>query len=387
MPRRKTPIKPKEPIKLRMREVSNGNISLYLDIYHKGQRKYEYLRLYLIPETTSAARTQNANTMQAAQAIKSRRILELTNDDAGIKTAATNKITFRAYLEAYIERKQGKGQRSLTSQARALLKRLEAWNMLDVMMRDIDKRYCLRFAEHLRRSELKQATQGNYFALLTAMLNEAVRAEIIPFNPIQKLESADKPRKVSPPREYLTADEVAKLMQTPIASKPAARVKWDSLKRAFLFSCFCGLRVSDLQALRWENIQQRQGYKEIKITMQKTRQPLILPLSDEALKQLPERGNAPETATIFHGLGRYALDVLKQWAKAAGIDKNISFHTGRHTFATMLLTYGADLYAVSKLLGHSDIKITQIYAKVIDAKKVEAVNLLNGKFDTSTPER
>ena len=68
---------------------------------------------------------------------------------------------------------------------------------------------------------------------------------------------------------------------------------------------------------------------------------------------------------------------LKAWAKRAGIDKDITLHTARHTYATTLLTKGADLYTVSKLLGHSEVATTQIYAKIVDSKKVEAVNLLN----------
>ena len=67
-------------------------------------------------------------------------------------------------------------------------------------------------------------------------------------------------------------------------------------------------------------------------------------------------------------------------AKAAGINKNMTFHTARHTFATMMLTLGADLYTTSKLLGHSDVQITQVYAKIVNQKKDEAVNLVNGLF-------
>ena len=72
---------------------------------------------------------------------------------------------------------------------------------------------------------------------------------------------------------------------------------------------------------------------------------------------------------------------LKEWAKAAGINKNVCFHMSRHTFATMALTLGADLYTVSKLLGHQNITITQVYAEIIDEKKDKAVDLTNGLFD------
>ena len=75
------------------------------------------------------------------------------------------------------------------------------------------------------------------------------------------------------------------------------------------------------------------------------------------------------------------LPVIKKWAKDAGIAKNVNFHTSRHTFATMLLTLGADIYTVSKLLGHTNVKTTQIYAKIVNKKKDDAVSLVDNIFD------
>ena len=73
--------------------------------------------------------------------------------------------------------------------------------------------------------------------------------------------------------------------------------------------------------------------------------------------------------------------LLKTWAQKAGISKHISFCTARHTFATMMLTLGADIYTTSQLLGHTDIRTTQIYAKIVNRKKDEAINLVNGLFE------
>ena len=86
MPRVKKPTKVKEPVRLRTKKLADGSQSLYLDIYRFGKRTYEYLKLYLIPETDNNARRQNQATMNAANAIKSKRIIELTNGEAGIET-------------------------------------------------------------------------------------------------------------------------------------------------------------------------------------------------------------------------------------------------------------------------------------------------------------
>ena len=77
---------------------------------------------------------------------------------------------------------------------------------------------------------------------------------------------------------------------------------------------------------------------------------------------------------------------MKRWAKKAGIEKSLCFHMSRHTFATMELTLGADLYVVSKLLGHNDVSVTQIYADIINKKREEAVDLMDSAFETQ-PKR
>lgn len=106
---------------------------------------------------------------------------------------------------------------------------------------------------------------------------------------------------------------------------------------------------------------------------------LYLPLAKRAFDCLPERSNAAADALVFGKLPTIATfeNVLKRWADNAGVTKHVTFHTARHTFATLMLTLGADLYTTSKLLGHSNVATTQIYAKIIDQKKVDAVKLID----------
>ena len=85
-----------------------------------------------------------------------------------------------------------------------------------------------------------------------------------------------------------------------------------------------------------------------------------------------------DTERVFNGLislGR-TNEVLSRWGKDAGIQKHITFHTARHTHATMMITLGADIYTVSKLLGHTNIQTTQIYAKIVDESKSKAIALI-----------
>ena len=171
----------------------------------------------------------------------------------------------------------------------------------------------------------------------------------------------------------MTIDEVRALIDTPMEN--------EAIKDAYLFSCFCGLRISDIIRLQWKDVFVDGGQYRLSVSMQKTKEPIYLPLSSEALKWMPERGNKTPEDKVFDLPSPNTINILiKPWAKAAGISKRFTFHTARHTFATMMLTLGADLYTTSKLLGHADVKMTQVYAKIINKKKDDAVNLVNGLF-------
>ena len=211
------------------------------------------------------------------------------------------------------------------------------------------------------------------FARIMVALNKAERDGIIVKNPGKDIDRKLKPHAEQKSRCYLTLDEIQKIINTEY--KPD-----NDIKPAFLFCCFSGLRYSDVQKLTWEEITlSPEGYAQIETQMQKTGKDITIPLSDNALKWLPERSGQPASSRIFYKLPDQVnnADVrLRTIIKKAGISKHVTFHVARHTFATLTLTYGADLYTVSKLLGHSNIRTTQIYAKIVDESKRKAVNLI-----------
>ena len=168
-------------------------------------------------------------------------------------------------------------------------------------------------------------------------------------------------------REFLTYDEL----------QAAAKAECDIaiLKRAFLFSSLTGLRWSDIQKLTWSEVQHsKEVGNYIRFRQQKTKGVETLPISEQAMSLLGERGDEEER--VFIGLKYSAWHNIKlqQWMMRAGITKTISFHCARHTYATLQLTLGTDIYTVSKLLGHRELKTTQVYAKVIDERKKEAAS-------------
>ena len=380
MPRVRKPAKVKEPIRLRMKELSNGSKSLYLDIYRNGKRSYEYLKMYIIPEVDDNARRQNKATMIAANAIKSKRIIELTNGEAGIKRADDKEAMFLLdWMNTYMENQQKRGQKD-GHQNQVAIQILKDYAGERVTMEQIDKEFCQGYIDYLLTEyrpagkPVSRFTAQNYYRVLNGALNAAVRADVIKVNPFTKIGNSDKIRRPESKREYMTIEELRTLIATPM--------KNEAVKQAYLFSCFCGLRISDIIGLKWGNVYVDNGQYRLEVVMQKTKEPIYLPLSPEALRWMPERGDKTSEDSVFDLPSTTHINILlKPWAKAAGIDKKFSFHTARHTFATMMLTLGADLYTTSKLLGHTDVKMTQVYAKIVNRKKDEAVNLVNGLFD------
>lgn len=376
MAKKKQTKKAKEPIRIRFKQLANGNQSIYLDCYREGKRSYEFLKLYLVPEIDETTKQQNQNTLQAATAIKSQRLIDMANDEAGItKASQRSKMLLIDWMRYYSGQKLKNGQSdAFSKQIDKAIRHLILYKGDKVTMKDVDKAYCLGFIDYLNGLQMANVTTAGYFRCLNCALNLAVKDEILPYNPITKISSDQRIKIPESTREYLTVDEVKTLIGTDCIN--------EATKRAYLFSCFCGLRYSDIKALTWGDVLLDGEQYRVKIVMVKTQKTLYLPLSKEALRWMPKRGGAKDTDKVFTLPSQCYLNVvLRTWAANSGLTKHVTFHTARHTFATLELTAGAELYTVSKLLGHTQVKTTQIYAKIIDKKKDEAVNRLSSLFE------
>lgn len=289
-------------------------------------------------------------------------------------------VSLVGMMRTYMEHKRKTGNSpAFAEQIMKTIRHLCLFRGDGVMLTQVDASYCLAFIDYLKEArtrqgnQLAQVTRVAYFRCLNCSLNWAVKRGLIPVNPVMRIDSDMRLKNPDSTREYLAKDEVLRLMSAPC--------RCPVVRSAYLFSCFCGLRFSDVKALTWENISDDGDRTRLRIVMVKTRKALCLPLSDTARRWLPERGGAEPTAHVFPlPSSVYVNLVLKQWARQNGIEKKMTFHTARHTFATMSLQAGVDLYTVSKLLGHTQVKTTQIYARVIDRKKDEAVDALSDMF-------
>jgi integrase len=205
--------------------------------------------------------------------------------------------------------------------------------------------------------KLAANSQKSMIRCFQAVLNEAWKDEIISFNPNHAIEM---PKGEQKQKQFLTLPELQTLYN--------ADCKNDTVKRISLFSALTWLRHSDCVGLRWENI--TGGEKpNVKFTQQKTKGTVYLPISTEALELCGNRQN--ESDKVFTGVdnSQFCNTIIAEWVKKAGITKDITFHCFRHTFATLQLTNGTDIYTVSKMLGHADVKTTQIYAQIVNEKR------------------
>lgn len=367
--------KAKEPVKVRAKQLANGNKSLYLDCYVNGKRSYEFLSLYITPEHTAIDKQQNKATLNAANAIKAQRVMEIANGKAGITKEKITKILLNEWMqickEAAAKEPQGKSWSMQIGNAIWYIDKF----CKDVALSDVDAEFCRGFARYLKTAKsirfntpLKPNTANIYFVSLAKCLRMAVNKKLIAANPIAEMTGKEKPQAEQGQRDFLSVEEVKQMM---IADCPN-----QVIKQAYMFSCMCGLRISDIRALTWGDI----NGNEVQIRMQKTKHVINVPLSEEAKKWLPARGGAAEKVFDLPKQANTISKHLKKWATAAGVDKVVTFHTARHTFATIMLTQGADLYTISKLLGHSKMETTQIYATLLDKQKEAAVNMLNNIF-------
>lgn len=381
MGRKKKTLLEKTPVKLRRRKLSDGRESLFLDRSVDGRHEYEFLKLYLLPESTAVIKRQNAQTLRKAEDIARERAEALLNRKVDDLSGKDNRgVLLSDWMQTCVDNHKERGLRDMhcVKKARNVLYAFRP----DAKLTDIDRQFCLDFINWLRNtyispttnSRLSPKTGNNYCQVLRTSLNEAVQAGVITRNPWYLIEKIEKIKVPESKRDFLTIDEVRKMMATPCP---------DSLvKRAYLFSCFTGLRISDVRKLAWKDMTISDGQTYISVVMRKTAKPLYIPLSRQAMKWMPEADDANPESPVFKGLvydGK-VNEHLKKWAAAAGITKNVCYHTSRHTFATMMLTLGADIYTVSKLLGHSSVRNTQIYAKIIDRKKDEAMSLIEKVF-------
>lgn len=241
---------------------------------------------------------------------------------------------------------------------------------IDVKMIESFKRFLQTAPQGGAKSgTISQNTASTYFSIFKAALKQAFVDGYLTIDIAAKVKgiSGKESR-----REHLTMDELNKLAATPCDNI--------IIKRAALFSALTGIRHVDIQKMKWKEITKEGDHFRVNFTQQKTKGVEYTPISEQAYKLCGERRE--DDQLVFEGLPdpSWISKPLERWIKAAGITKHITFHCFRHTCATLLLANGTDIYTVSKMLEHTNVRTTQIYTKVVDEKKEHATDAI--KIDT-----
>lgn len=337
------------------KQTKNRPFKYQLDLYEKGRRRREIIEnLVVHPNDSSEEKKAKA---KRAETIRAKREFELNTSKHGFTSTLRRRGSFIEYFKKLENSKVAENTIENWTKTR---KHILKFANERITFEEIDKVWLEGFLKYLK-SKLSTNSVITYFANIRETLKQAYKDKIIDENPCIHL-------KAIPPEEkemtYLTEKEVQKLFATKSNSP--------EVKRAFLFECSTGVRISDIKNLKWENIKgNRLFFKQIK-----TGQREQFYLSEDAQKLLGERGK--DTEPIFK-LSSHTSSInraIKVWVKKAGINKIITTHIGRHTFATSLITQGTDIYGVRKLMGHKDLRSTQKYAKFIDEEQEKAVNSL-----------
>ena len=361
-------------VSLKEKDLANNMIGLYLDIYANGKPKHHSLnvKLYAKP-ANKIQREHNKKARLMGEQVRAKFQLDLQEGRYNINTGARAEASFLEYFKRLMnERKKNE---SNYGNWKSVYKHLtEFVNGKELTFLGVDDAFLKSFKDHLLNAGISRGgralstnSASSYLNKIKAALNQAYDERIITDNPGKRVKGIklDDTR-----RQFLLQEELKELAKTECILPV--------LKRAFLFSCLTGLRVSDIEKLKWRELKYSEAEKRWKLyfTQKKTKSIEYHPINEDAVNLLGERRELDEK--VFKGFKYSAWNnqVLQDWVKSAGIDKKITFHSGRHTYATLLLTQGGDIYTVSSLLGHKNIKTTQIYGKIIDTTKNRVVDLL-----------
>ncbi len=351
-------------VKVRERRRANGTVYLFLDINYNGERKQESTGLFYIPK--------NGNKREIklmAEELRKKREREL---DSGYIGKSKADIDFIFYFEDFIK---SRGLKSTREPYICALKQLKKFATNKKVKTTFDRlehntKFFQEFADFLL-DQVAQNTAWTYLSKTKAVINNAIRERIILNSPVKYVKIPwQEVEKV-----YLTIEELNSL-----AKKECLHPE---IKLAFLFSCYTGLRLSDIKKLKWKELKRdAAGNLTLQFRQKKTGGIEYFPLNKTAEELI--RSSVKDPKILPHPeLLIFPLPyiskierTLKSWVKKTKIEKHVTFHCGRHTFAVNCLASGVDIFTVSKLLGHRDLKTTLVYAKVIDSKLNEAVNRL-----------
>lgn len=379
--------------KLGAKILSDGRESLFLDYYFgyqmvysekldrqvaKKDRKREFLKLYLWQAPrTPLERQQNKETLELAKKIRFERGQELLESMEGYRLKKERDINFLDYFQAYIDKYTKKDIRMVEI---ALKRFIDFLNdtpeykkyAKKIKPEQITKDMVEAFTEYLQGRSVGEGAKSIY-ARFKKVIKYAIERDAMLKNPCTGITIKVDDQQLR--KEVLSPEEIQQLIATHYEHENP------NIRRAFIFCLYCGLRYCDVKDLTFANVDF--SNKLLKFEQNKTKghsasSGVVIPLNDGILKLIGEPSDPDKRDEVIFPLPSYemCLKALRRWVKRAGINKHISWHCARHSFAVNILNNGANIKTVASLLGHSGLKHTEKYTRAIDSLKQEAINSL-----------
>ena len=379
--------------KLYARVLRDGRESLYLE-YYKGYKKVfnektgkesvkvdrqkEQLNLYLwTAPRTPIERQQNKETLALARKIRFERGVQFIEDKEGYKFKKDRNINFLDYFQIYIDNYTKKDIRMVQialQRFKDFLSETPEYTKFakSIKPEQLNKDMMVAFTEYLQSRSVGEGAKSIY-GRFKKVINYAIEHDIITKNPCNGV--VIKVDEQILRKEILSLEEIQKLINTHYEGENP------NIRRAFIFCLYCGLRFCDVKDLTFGNIDY--SNKRLRFEQNKTKghsaySGVTIPLNDELMRLIGEPASDQNKDSLIFPLPVYSacLKALKRWVKRAEIDKHISWHCARHSFAVNILNSGVDIKNLASLLGHSGLRHTEKYTREIDSKKAEAINSL-----------
>ncbi|WP_282050236.1 tyrosine-type recombinase/integrase [Maribacter aquivivus] len=373
-------------VTVRKKKLASGKWSLYLDYYPPiihpktgKETRREFLKLYThVTPKDEMEKLHNKKTHEFAEIVRAKRLLQLRDREFGLKENIKLNVKIAAYYNSIVEEKLNTGSHNNYLAWKASYQHFLNFVGEKLQTQQFTKKHVADYRKYLidlkkeNTNEKKLAinTASTYYKHFINVLKSAFKDNLTDTNLAKDAVyiKAEETR-----REYLTEEELGILWKTPI--------KIEKVKHMAIFASLTGFRFSDIVSLRWESVftDSHQG-NYVQLKEKKTGNISNHPIPKTAFSIL--KLQATSKGLVFDNID-YSKTVrpLRQWIEDSGINKKISFHNFRHSYATLQLANGTDIYTVSKLLGHKNVSTTQIYAKVMDKNKIEAANRINLDLD------
>lgn len=370
-------------ISLSQRKLKDGRISLSIEFYRgseitddgkrKHLRNFENLDTYLIIDPkTAKEKKENKEALEFAENVIAIRKAEYAQGRFELKNTAKAKRVFLNFFADLAEEKRTLDSSNNYGNWFSTYQHLKKVVPKNLTFEEIDEYFIKKVRKYFEKDAisksdlpLSQNSKYSYFNKFKAALRNAFDNGYLTINYASKIKSFEQ---AESQREYLIFDELQRLAK--------AECKYPVLKKAFLFSCLSGLRWSDINTLIWKEVRDEGDISRVNFRQEKTEGVEYLYISKQARELLGERQDPHER--VFKGLKygmTYNTEIIR-WCNRAAVPKHITFHSARHTNAVLLLENGADIYTVSKRLGHRELRTTQIYAKIVDSKMKEAAEII-----------